>query len=460
MTPARSADADAGGEPTGSSPASTLPFLPAARRRRPLSPWYEHLRDGLWFAPLVGLASGWALATLILALDRWIPDYLDRHPDRPWLRDQYDWLLDLASGTKDTIATMSSAMLTFIGVVFSITLVALQMASQFTPRVVRVYVRSRVTKVTFAMFLTTFLYSLRVQKEFGNSEDHPPALAASLAMGLVVTSLVVFVIYVHSTIRLMRVTYVIGYVAQESLNLLAARAHAAPVPTPTGEPTAVLPYRGPPGVLQDVNVARLVFLARRHDVVIALLPRVGDFLTHGMPLAVIHGSPNRRGLPAATRVWPCLTLGVERTMHQDPAFGLRQLVDIASKALSPAVNDPTTAVQALDRIHALLTLMSGIELGDRAHVDRRDRLRLIEPVAPWADMVDLGLTEIRLYGAGAPQVTRRLSAALDDLLDITPPARRPELLRQRALLHEAVARAHPDEANRRFALEPDRQGIG
>ncbi|MGC0422513.1 DUF2254 domain-containing protein [Embleya sp. AB8] len=459
MTRERSTTATTGDEPAGSSPVSSLPFLPTARRRRPLTPWREHLRDGFWFAPLIGLASGWALATLMLSLDRWIPDYLAHHR-RPWLKDGYDWFLHVATGAKEAIATMSSAMLTFIGVVFSITLVALQMASQFTPRVVRVYVRSRVTKVTFAVFLMTFLYALRVQKEFGTSGDHPPALAASLAMGLVVTSLVVFVVYVHSTIRLMRVTHVIGYVTQESIDLLVAQAHARPVPALPAAPATPIPYRGPPGVLQDVDIARLVHRARRHDVVIALIPRVGDYLTHGMPLAEIHGTPNRRGLPAPSTLWPCLTIGVERTMHQDLTFGLRQLVDIASKALSPAVNDPTTAVQALDRIHALLTLMSGIDLGDRAHFDRRDALRLIEPVALWSDVVDLSLTEIRLYGAGAPQVTRRLSAVLADLLEITPPARCPDLLRQRTLLREAVERAHPDAPGRQFALEPDRQGIG
>ncbi|MFE2953155.1 DUF2254 domain-containing protein, partial [Embleya sp. NPDC059267] len=438
---------------------SSLPFLPRARRRRPLTPWRDHLRDGLWFAPLIGLASGWALATFMLALDRWIPSYLEDH-DRPWLREGYEWFLDVASGAKEAIGTMSSAMLTFIGVVFSITLVALQMASQFTPRVVRVYVRSRVTKTTFAVFLMTFLYALRVQKEFGGSDSDPPALAASLAMGLVVTSLVVFVVYVHSTIRLMRVTYVIGYVTREALNVLAAQAYAPPVPALPDEPVALIPYRGSPGVLRDVDVTRLVFLARRHDVVIVLIPRVGDYLTHGMPLAEIHGTPNRRGAPAAAKVWPCLSIGVERTMHQDLTFGLRQLVDIASKALSPGINDPTTAVQALDRIHALLTLMSGIALGDRAHFDRHDVLRVIEPVAVWSDVVELSLTEIRLYGAGSPQVTRRLSAVLGDLLEITPLARCPELVRQQLLLRQAVERTYPDTAGRTFALEPDRQGIG
>jgi uncharacterized membrane protein len=147
-------------------------------------------------------------------------------------------------------------------------------------------------------------------------------------------------------------------------------------------------------------------------------------------------------------------------MYQDVSFGLRQLVDIAIRALSPAVNDPTTAVQSLDRIHVLLTSMSDLPLGERRHPDRSGTVRLIEPLPDWADLVTLGFTEIMLCGVGAPQVTRRMAAALDDLLAAVPEPRRASVQRCHRHLTEAVAAAVADVEMRVFALTPDRQGIG
>ncbi len=147
-------------------------------------------------------------------------------------------------------------------------------------------------------------------------------------------------------------------------------------------------------------------------------------------------------------------------MHQDLSFGFRQLVDIAIRALSPAVNDPTTAVQAVDRIHQLLATLLHESFGDLCHRDRHGAVRLVEPVPGWSSIVDLAFTEIRLCGAGHPQVTRRLTAALDDLLRIAPDLRRPELLEQQVLLVRAVTQEQGDPEVRAFALRPDRQGIG
>ncbi|MES4829323.1 DUF2254 family protein, partial [Streptomyces anthocyanicus] len=165
-------------------------------------------------------------------------------------------------------------------------------------------------------------------------------------------------------------------------------------------------------------------------------------------------APPRRALRYA------LSVGVERTFHQDLAFGLRQLSDIGLRALSPAVNDPTTAVQALDRVVQILATLSRRPLDAAVHRDRRGALRLVQPVPGWAELVDLGFAEVRACATGSPQVTRRLMAGLDDLLLLVPPERRAPLLRHRELLRQAVERTAPTAAERVFALRPDRQGIG
>ncbi|MEW2413118.1 DUF2254 domain-containing protein [Streptomyces sp. NPDC046866] len=444
------------------------------RSRGPFPMLRKRMRNSFLFVPFAGLLLGWLLATAVVQTDTLIHD-LDARWTAVDLADL--WFLrtaaDLGASAKSAVASMSSAMLTFIGVVFSITLVALQMAAgQFTPRVLRLYVESRVTKLTLAVFLCTFLYTLRLQKEYtaaaGDADGADgavvPYVGASLAMGFLVLSLALFVVYVHSTIRLMRVTYVMDHVGEESLALIRESAEPAlpgqeggheadPPPDPGG---SVVPHVWRPGVLQAVDVERLVALAEREGLVLHLIPRIGDYLVPYTPLFRVTGGPT----PPDAVLQAALDIGVERTTEQDLAFGIRQLADIASRALSPAVNDPTTAVQSLDRIQVLLTALARQPLGRARHRDRGGAVRLVETLPSWPELLDLALTEIRDYGVGSVQVTRRIAACLDDLEQLAPPERREPVRRHRDLLEEAVWTAAPSPLRAAFALQPDRQGIG
>ncbi len=427
-------------------------------RYRPLSPLREHLRESFWFAPLVTCLTAVALAGLTAWLDELSVSVTVEQTGSA------NELMRFTGAAKSVVSTVSSAMLTFIGVVFSISLVALQMAaSQFSPRVLRLYVRSRLTKATFSVCLATFLFALLVQLSYDDSTDPAtitsvPVFSGLVAVLLVMLSLGLFVLYVQSMMRLLRVQYVIDRVANESVAVISLFRLLPPDREPAAEPENLLTllHEGRSGVLRDVNIRRLVRLARKHDVVLYLVPRIGDFITPGTPIVrVAGGTP-----PRPWRIASALNVGVDRTMHQDLSFGFRQLVDIAIRALSPAVNDPTTAVQAVDRIHQLLGLLVHESFGDVRFRDREGIVRLVEPVPDWECVVDLAFTEIRTCGAGQPQVTRRLAATLDDLLRITPEERRPQLLAQRSLLERAVAAQVTDPENLAFALLPDRQGIG
>lgn len=432
-------------------PAPQWRVLPRAPRRMAFPTLRERLRDSFLFAPVVGLVCGFLLATGTLTVDAEIHDHAVDTDDSSLL----EYIDNVGGAGATVIGTISSAMLTFIGVVFSITLVALQMASGFTPRVIRLYVRNRVTKTTFALFLCTFLFALRVQKGRFTAEEAKPFISSFIAMGLVIACLVLFVVYVDSTLRMMRVTHVIAAVAGETARELWYLERGAEQ-ADLGPPIAVVDYWGSGGVLRYVDVNRLARVARRHDCVVRLVARVGDFLVNGTPLVEVYGGR----VPPPFEVAKALHLGTERTMHQDFAFGFRQLSDISARALSPAVNDPTTAVNALDRIHMLLVAAVRLPLGTRAHRDRKGAVRVIEAVPEWSDVVDLAYTETRLFGAGSPQVTRRLAASLDDLLAVAPGHRKAPLERQRALLRDAVDAAYDDVPDRAFALQPDRQGIG
>ncbi|MFF8014924.1 DUF2254 family protein [Streptomyces sp. NPDC007929] len=432
----------------------------AGRRPRALSPLREHLRDTFWFAPTAAMVSVFVVWVGAEALDTAIVDALQQEKDYETL----DELLRFSEDAKAVVSAVGSAMMTFIGVVFSISLVAVQMASgQFTPRVVRLFVRSRITKATFAVFLATFVLTLLVLTSFDTVEDPRavttvPLVQSVLTLCLVGLSLLLFVLYVNATLRLMRISHVIARIASESFRVPASMpvpvsGQEAPAP---GTETAWVPHEGRAGVLRDVHIARLLRVARKHGVVLRLIPRIGDFVVPGMPVLAVHGGP----VPPRRALRYALSVGVERTYHQDLGFGLRQLSDIALRALSPAINDPTTAVQALDRIVQFLAALSRRPLDAALHRDRAGAVRLVQPVPDWTELVDLGFTEVRGCAVGSPQISRRMLAGLDDLLLLAPPERREPLLRHRELLRQAVALTAQPAPDRDFALRPDRQGIG
>ncbi|MFD5099284.1 DUF2254 domain-containing protein [Streptomyces albidochromogenes] len=423
-----------------------------------MSPLREHLRDTFWFAPALGLVCVCALWWAASALDARIVGALRDEG----AFDEVGDLVAFAEDAKTIVTTISSAMMTFVGVVFSISLVAVQMASGgFTPRVVRIFVRSRITKVTLTVFLATFLFSLLVLTQYDSTSDPRrvttvPLVQSVLVMLMVVLSLLLFIVYVSSTLRLMQVGPVVDRVARESFRVLARQPGGEPDREPLGPESGRIAHRGRAGVLRDVNVARLVRAARREGVVLRLVPRIGDFVVPGTPVLAVHGT----GAPPRRALRYTVSVGVDRTSHQDLGFGLRQLSDIGLRALSPAVNDPTTAVQCLDRIVQFLAAVVEMPLGAVHHRDRDGAVRLVQDVPEWADLVDLGFTEIRGFAAGSPQVSRRLLAGIDDLLLLAPADRREPLVRHRALLVQAVERTVPEAAERAFALLPDHQGIG
>jgi len=188
--------------------------------------------------------------------------------------------------------------------------------------------------------------------------------------------------------------------------------------------------------------------------VLVLRAPVGTYLHRGELLATAFG-----GSPPETaevlRALDCLAV---RTLYQDPRYGLRQLVDIASKALSPAINDPTTAVQSLDRIHGLLRAIADRPDPTGCFVDGAGAVRLVVPVPGWDRIVELAFTEVCVYGAGAPQVSRKLFAIFEDLIACVAPERRPIIETQRAWLQEEVVRHHVVPLDR--ALSPDPMGLG
>ena len=201
------------------------------------------------------------------------------------------------------------------------------------------------------------------------------------------------------------------------------------------------------------NVDSLVALARRAEGVIAFVPRVGDFVAIGEPLYHLYGNAARiddRKLHAQ------VAFGPERTIEQDSTFAFRVIVDIGIKALSPAINDPSTAVMAIDQLHRLLGLVGRRHLHEDALLDENGALRLIFHTPEWDDFVQLSVSEIRLYGAGNFQVSRRLRAMIESL----PENRRPALRRELDPLDHALPKLHEFAEDLDLARKVDFQGLG
>jgi uncharacterized membrane protein len=224
---------------------------------------------------------------------------------------------------------------------------------------------------------------------------------------------------------------------------------------PSGQ---ALHHRGEPGVFQGFDEKRLIRLAYERAVSIEFFPAVGDFVATGARLATIDGEAG----PAVSEkeLDHLIRVGPARTIEQDPAYGLRLLVDIAIRALSPAVNDPTTAVQTLDQIDDVLGRLAGRNLGDGTVRDTEGRVRIRFPAPAWAALVSLALDEIIAYGAGSLQVVRRLRAVLEDVARACPPDRLGPISERLSLLDRLAAENFPDPPTCRRALTADRQGLG
>jgi uncharacterized membrane protein len=271
----------------------------------------------------------------------------------------------------------------------------------------------------------------------------------------VLVSIAMLVIYVNHIGRSLRVSSLIELVGDDVRRLIDQRY---PDRLELEEPGDDVILAVESGVITAIDTRRLVDEAVRAGCVVHLQVGVGSFLPAGAVLARVEGecaALDHDAIRAAVRS------GLERTQRKDLAYGFRMLVDVAERSLSDSpFLDPTTAVQSLDRLHDGLRQLVTRELDDGSHHDATGRLRLTVPSMSWSDYVHLAFVEIRLAGSESPQVSRRLAAALRDLIEIAPDDRRPVLRQQLALLEEAVEGSTRASADRDFAVEPDVQGIG
>jgi uncharacterized membrane protein len=415
--------------------------------------WYairSYIRSSLWVVPFIAVLLEQIALHVAIAVDsrlNWVPI----------------WPLT-AAGTTAAMQTIITLTLSFLVFTFGSMLVAIQVASgQLSPRVIATtLLRDNVIRGTVGLFVFTMLFAIGA---VSRPDSTAPRLLIWISAGLGLSSLAAFLYLIDYSARLLRPVSIVWLVGEQGKAVIESVYPKFIKETDTGQMEQLIPgpaqqtvkHDGSSAIILAVNMQMLVIEAQRLAAVVAMVPRVGDFVATGDPLFKIHGSNDEVD---EDELRGAVAFGRERTLEQDATFAFRVIVDIAIKALSKAINDPTTAVLAIDQLHRLLRMVGRRHLHDDRIADAAGRLRVVSPTPNWEDFVELSCSEIRLYGTENFQVARRLRAMILDFLETLPEWRRPALRRELDLLDQGIDRQYPLAEDRAMARIPDMQGLG
>jgi uncharacterized membrane protein len=408
----------------------------------------QYLLDTVWIFPSVGV--------FVALLTAWLVNRVDL---------ALGWRSSLtADAARGVLVTLASGMFTFIIFVASALLIALQLASvQLTPRIIAFVFRDPVTKVAMTLFVFAFTFTIAAVIR---TRESVPWLTTQLASYSCVISLIAFFYLLDHVGSRLRPSGALRRVAHEGLKIIELC-----YPRPLGKSTATAPEGSTAiegrqtfsipaprdGVLLACDITGIVATAERAGCVLQLVPQVGDFVGAGSALFHVFGDGSALSPDALCQL---IAIGHERSMEQDPAFAFRIMVDIACKALSPAINDPTTAVLAIDQIHHLLQVVGRRYLDDERVFDGAGQIRLLYRTPGWEDFVSLAVTEIRQYGGESIQINRRLRAMLENLIAVLPEERGEKLRSELKTLQRSAARLFKEPEDRALATVSDSQGVG
>jgi len=410
----------------------------------------SYLKSALWTVPLIAIAIVFVVAPILRSLDVWL-----------------DWELNAlapagATGLYQTVITLTLSFLVFT---FGSLLVAIQIAGgQLTPRIIAtLLLRDNVVRYSVGLFVFTLVFAVMA---LNRVEDHVFQLVALLTATLGIACIADFLFLIDYAARLLRPVSVVASVGDEGIAVIGSvypaksaevLPEAGPLRAGLGAPARTLLHNAKAGIVLAVDLPTLVLLARRRGGLIEVVPQVGDFVANDEPLFELYGSA---ATIADAALRETIAMGPERTLEQDPMFAFRILVDIALKALSPAINDPTTAVLAIDQVHRLLRFLGKHHLRGEVIRDDFGVPRVIFRTPNWEDFVHLACSEIRACGADNMQVARRMRAMLEDVGRTLPEYRRPSIEDQLALLDRTIESAYAYPEDRALARIPDVQGLG
>lgn len=414
--------------------------------RERLSLRLDGLKHSFWFVPALLTGAGALLSVAMLLVDqRANPEF-----DQRW------WLFgggpDAASDVLTTIATSAA---TVAGVAFSITIVALTLAaSQYGPRLLRVFMGDLGSQVVLGTLLGTFIYSLLVLRTVRYGPDEfVPHLSVIVAVLLAMASVTAFVYFIHHIAVMMHSNSVIYAVGRDlehaSRHIFPGTAGRAPerergeeprLPERFDEEAVAIRSDGERyGYVQSIEARALLQAASEGDYVLRLAVRPGHYAIQGQVLAHAWPAERARGEDVRARVRRAFILSGHRTPEQDVEFAIERLVEIAVRALSPSVNDPFTAIQCIDRLTAGLRSLAGHPPTSPYRLDEHGALRLVAYPQRLADLIDAGFNQIRQAATAYASVSIALLERLSSLLEhIDEPEAREAILRQAAIIRRSA----------------------
>ena len=415
---------------------------------------WTRVRDNLWFLPAVLTLGAVILAMVTIQLDMAdVFDFpeppADTEPDGPGpLRLAF---AGTADGARNVLNAIATGLITVTGVVFSVTIVALQLAStQFTPRILRNFTADRGNQLVLGVFIATFTYALLIQRvvrgEDGAMGSFVPHLSVTVALVLALVSIGFLIFFIDHAARSVQAAVIIDRVAEDGHRRIertlrdlgtegeVVREEVAPPPGPgtVVESTAN-------GYLQGVDRTALLELLSERGRTIRIEPHVGDYIMRGGTLATLWPAADPEG-ELAERIRAAFFTGYERTPHLDIELAVVELVDIAVKALSPGINDPTTATICLDRLTELVTDLGRREPAPAAQRHPESGALLILSRPSFEHFVETALNQIRHFGAGNPHFAASMMRRLAQAGRLVPAERHAPLRRQAEdLLRDALA---------------------
>ena len=403
------------------------------------------LQTSMWFWPLVCIGAGLALSVISVAVDRafdgaLIPRALTGGPD----------------AALEILGTVAGSMVSLTALVLTVVLVVIQLGmGQFSPRIVAAILQDRPSQFAIGTFVGTFAHAMLALSQVSTEEgaEFVPGVAIVVAFVLIIVSIMVLVLYVNHIGRKLRAASLIEAVGQQIRQKLD---ELYPERLNEEQETPGVIFAPESGVLLHIDHTHLIELARRADVVFEVLPALGDFVPAGAPLVRIKGQPR---LDVKAEVLRRISLDTERSFDQDLAYGPRLLVDICVRCLAEPF-DPTTAVQAIDRLHDFLRHLVHRKFPSGEYRDQAGTVRLVTKVVSWDDYVRLSFEEIRRGAVASVQVTRRLRACFEDLLQCAPEERRAPIERQLRLLDAEIESSGAASLDDTVWRQSDPQGIG
>ncbi|HUE75254.1 MAG TPA: DUF2254 domain-containing protein [Chloroflexota bacterium] len=403
------------------------------------------VRDSLWFVP--GLMS---LSAIVLAVAMtWVDGQVlvDERADIHWLFGAG------SDGAREVLSTIAGGIITVTGVVFSVTIIALQLASsQFSPRVLRNFMSDRVNQTVLGAFIGTFIYSLWVLKEVESSTDETagfvPSLSVTVAMVLVLISLGYLIFFIDHMARTMQASTIIDRAIKETRRHIdelfpdpvgrSAEDHEAVLSLPTSEPGTIVSETA--GFVQILDDDLLFRVADKGRLAFRMEPQIGEYVLPGEPLVSVWPPSAADDEDVVASVRKAFVLAYERSIEQDVEYGVVQVVDIAVKALSPSINDPTTALICIDRLAEVLVVLGNRGIPSSMRTDDSGTVLFLARSTTFDQVVNLAFDEIRRYGGGKAAIAIHLEKVLKRVVDLVPADRREPLLRQASLVLTAARR--------------------